>query len=146
MSTVIDSDMLNSFKQVHNCLYEHRQLYNWLDKLCKWLQPGSAWAGKPGRLWRHCVDACSKQWGTFDWNLKKKNSYLFFTLASMWSWGITKVRSITKLLCLFLTCIWIFKTFHPAGCTTGCASVVTLQPVVQRVVKCIWYVTVKMFH
>ena len=51
-----------------------------------------------------CVD--SRRHGTFDRNSNQKRySYLcIFTLGSIWSWGVTKIRSTTKLysICLFL--------------------------------------------
>ena len=49
---------------------------------------------------------------------------LFLPSVALWSRGVTKIRSITKLyktvLCVFiyLIVIWIFKSFRPAGCTT----------------------------
>ena len=42
---------------LYNWLYEHSQLYNQLDELCKWAQPSGAWAVQPGCYWRHYVDA-----------------------------------------------------------------------------------------
>jgi len=52
-----------------------------------------------------------------------KKVFLFiFTLGSIRSWGMTKIRSITKLqnsTVLYLFIIWIFITFRLAGCIAG---------------------------
>jgi len=72
-----------------------------------------------------CVD--SRRCSAFDQNLKQEFLfiYLFFTLGSI-SWGMTKIRSITKLYKTLLCSVYlglfimrIFKTFRPAGCTIG---------------------------
>ena len=54
---------------------------------------------------------------------------LFLPSVALWSRGVTKIRSITKLyktvlyVFIYLIVIWIFKSFRPAGCTTGCTAV-----------------------
>ena len=43
-------------RRLTRCLHfttEHNRLYNRLGELCKWPQPSGAWAGQPGRFWRH---------------------------------------------------------------------------------------------
>jgi len=58
--------------------------------------------------------------------LKKEFLFIYlFSLGCIWAWGMTKIRSIKKLyktlLCsIYLSIIWIFKTFDPAVCTIAC--------------------------
>jgi len=89
----------------------YSRLYNRLCELCKWAQPNGAWAVQPGRLWRHQVDARSKAavWTVDDVarlvELKKNSLFrpIFkLTFGSIWSWGMTKFRSITKLYSTYL--------------------------------------------
>ena len=68
---------------------------------CRWVQPSGAWASSQDaydiiRLTRS-VD--SRQCGAFGRNLKKNIlvSLFTFTLDNIWSWRMTKFRSITKL-------------------------------------------------
>ena len=65
--------------------------------------------------------------------------YSFLTLGNIWSRGMTKIRSITKLYKTLLfkkkfiiTYEYSKRFVRPVGCT----SVYTVQPVVQRVVQC----------
>jgi len=93
-------------------LYEHSRLYNRLGELCKWASQAA--------LERSSQDAydvirltCSKAavWTVDDVArlvyIKKEFIfiYLLFTLVNMWSWGMTKIRSITK---LYKTLLYLF--------------------------------------
>ena len=81
------------------------RLQNRLGKICKWAQSSGAW------VWTVDDVARSIEF------IKRILVYLFiFTIG----WGMTKIRSTTKnlLYSIYLFIIWIFKTFHPAGCTT----------------------------
>jgi len=59
---------------------------------------------------------------------KKDSDLLFIFSPSVASWGMTKIRSVTRLYkrvgpySIYYS-LWIFKTFRPAGCAIGWTSV-----------------------
>jgi len=63
-----------------------------------------------------CVD--SRRRGAFDRFFKRTLIYLFiFNIASIWSWRMTTIRSITKLQnsTVFSYLLWVFKTFRSSN-------------------------------
>jgi len=68
-----------------------------------------------------CTTSCMNTagFGAFDRNLKKKIFLFVFTVGSIWSRGMTKIRSITKLyktlLCLFIYLLYKYskRFFQP---------------------------------
>ena len=49
--------VFGSFRRTNTVFTLCDRLYNRSDEVGKWAQSSGAWAGQPGRLWRHCVTA-----------------------------------------------------------------------------------------